>query len=100
MPIFKLSPRDKDVVSVNLKATIHWGNIVVRAKTEDRARLVAHRDLGIAVQKEPDGRIPTSPWSKKSGLADCAEISGTSYSEDGPEGVIEPVQFKTIDEQG
>jgi DNA-binding XRE family transcriptional regulator len=89
--IWQLSPVDPS--SLNWKASIYCGDLIIRAASERRAREIAGLALAIAVGRVPGGNTITNPWNRLVAEATCERLSKSAYEEDGPDAILSPEEY-------
>ena len=92
--IWQLSPVDPS--SLNWKASIYCGDLIIRAASERRAREIAGLALAIAVGRVPGGNTITNPWNRLVAEATCERLSKSAYEEDGPDAILSPEEYERL----
>jgi hypothetical protein len=87
MHIWKLEPTAAE--SEDWRTSIYKGPVIVRAKDETSARLLADRAFGIAVCIKPGNDTPLRAWSQDN-LVTCRHLDDSAYEKEGPEEVLSP----------
>ena len=90
MPIWKLEPLDTS--DPNWRASIHSGDVVIRAGNEDRAREIAMLVFGRAVKRFEGQNTLFVPWDSD-GHVRCTQLTEHGYAEDGAEEILDPARF-------
>ena len=89
--IWRLSPVDPD--SLNWKASIYCGQLIIRAPSERRARQIASLALVIAVRRIPGQQTISNPWNRLVGEATCERLLDSGYEDEGPDAILSPEQY-------
>lgn len=89
--IWRLSPIDPN--SINWKASIYCGDLIIRAPSERRARQIAYLALGIATSRTLGQKIISNPWNRLVGEATCDRLDDSNYKTDGPEAILFPEEY-------
>ena len=88
LKIYKLEPYEDKLDSLHWEASTYKGPVVIRAATEERARMIATQVFGIAVEVKAQGQeTAVNPWCKLLGLVKCQEMESDNGSE---EAILEP----------
>ena len=90
MAIWKLSPLN--VSAPDWEASTYRGDVVLRAKNEEEARLCAMQRFAIATKVNLGEKTRTCPWTQHE-LVSCEEIVDSKYSAIGEATVLEPTRF-------
>ena len=93
MKIWQLSPLDPDFDGWCYSR--HLGDAIVRAKDEERARVLADLRLrrGLGPKKGPCQETPHSPW-KNPKVVKCIELENSDYSTHGIAKLLKPVKLE------
>jgi transcriptional regulator with XRE-family HTH domain len=87
--IWKLKPMNPK--SINWKASIYCGEVVIRATSEREARSIATRAFAIAVRRA--GQTIHNPWGRMIDEATCERLTSSQFPEDGCDEILEPADF-------
>jgi hypothetical protein len=87
MAIWKLTPTEK--ASDCWGRSTYKGPVIVRAPSEQQARLEAKRKFDIFAKRVPGGDTLFNPWDQPD-LVSCHRVENSHYPEDGPVEVLEP----------
>lgn len=87
MRIWKLSPLDTS--ARDWEASTYRGIAIVRAKSEEEARLCAMQRFAIATKRDPKGGVRLCPWTQEK-LVSCEELVDSKYQPNGEAAVLEP----------
>ncbi len=90
MPLWRLEPLDRD--DPNWEASTFREVVIVRARDNRIARLLASRAFGIATEHRPGEAVKIVPWDY-SGLVSCEQVQATDdYAEEGDQEVVYPAE--------
>lgn len=89
--IWRLSPVDPE--SLNWKASIYCGELLIRASSERRARQIASLALGIATSRVPGQQTITNPWNRLVGEATGERVDKSEHKNEGPEAILFPEEY-------
>ncbi len=89
--VWRLNPIDPD--SLNWKASIYCGELIIRAPSERRARQIAGLALGIAVRRIPGQRTISNPWNRLVGEATCERLVDSKYKDEGQDAILFPEEY-------
>ena len=88
MPLWKLEPINLD--NFNWRSSPHKSEVIVRAEDLDKARNLAARAYGVAIQARPDETAIISPWENP-GLVKTSQVQASDdYAEDGDQEIVYP----------
>jgi len=87
MNIWKLSPLDAS--ARDWEASTYRGIAIVRAKSEEEARLCAMHRFAIATKLDPKGDLRLCPWTQET-LVSCEELVDSNYQPNGKAAVLAP----------
>jgi hypothetical protein len=95
MAIWKLIPINRNHRDW---ATSRYGKevreVIIRAKSEERARRVATMAFCAAVTKQlPGDEVPASPWNQQA-LVSATEVTDSNYPETGQEEILDPEEAR------
>ena len=93
MHIWKLEPTD--IESEDWRTSTYKGPVIVRAKDEASARLLAVEAFGIAVRRKAGNDTPLMVWSQGE-LVTCIRLDDSEYKKEGPEEVLSPKEQTSI----
>lgn len=89
--VWRLNPIDPD--SLNWKASIYCGELIIRAPSERRARQIAGLALSIAVRRIPGQRVISNPWNRLVGEATCERLVGSKHEDKGQDAILFPEKY-------
>lgn len=89
--VWRLSPIDSN--SLNWKASIYCGKLLIRAPSERRARQIATLALGIAVRRISRQQTISNPWNRLVGEAICERLVNSKYKDEGPDAILFPEEY-------
>lgn len=89
--IWRLSPIDPD--SLNWKASIYCGELIIRAPSERSARQIASMALGIAVSRTLGQQTILNPWNRIVGEATCERFENSEHEDIGPDAILFPEEY-------
>ncbi len=96
MPIWKLTPTD--ITSPHWNNSTYKGEIIVRAPSEDEARMQATLVFTVASKHEIGADSPQQPW-QMSELATCSRVDNSGFDETGATAVLSPPDRRPREQQ-
>lgn len=87
MRIWKLSPLDTS--ARDCEASTYRGIAIVRAKSEEEARLCAMQRFATATKRDTKAGVRLCPWTQET-LVSCEEFVDSNYQSSGEAAVLEP----------
>jgi hypothetical protein len=90
MAIWKLSPLNTG--APDWEMSTYRGDVIVRAKNEEEARLCAMQRFAIAAKVKFGERTRTCPWTQGE-FVSCEELVESKYPAIGESTVLEPTRF-------
>ena len=93
MPIWKLTPTDR--LSRDWELSTYKGAIIVRAPSQEEARMRATGVFAISQEARPGTDSPEPPWDQPD-LVNCSCVTDSQFDEEGPTVVLSPPEEHRI----